>query len=135
MNEEDLQKTDNELEKLLCSCEDLRSQMAKEHKKYEYFILELLSQRMKVIRGEIRLIRNLLDFWDKVRGTKLEVEYLRFANYYFKSLNLDLNVEILYLKSLNFSDYQVMEIYYGWIKICRFYDDYYARKILSAYDK
>ena len=132
MNENDLKEKNKELAKLLNLCDKLSSQMLKENRKSDYFRLQMLSQRIREIRSKIWLVRDLLEFWDKIRGSDFENDFIRFANYHLESLIVDLHIDIFYTKAHECKDYQFMELYFGWIKVCCFYKDYYTLKITFA---
>lgn len=132
MNENDLKQTNDEAERLLNLCDNLSSQMWDENKKYEYFRLKLLSQRISEIRHKVWLARDLLIFWEKVRGSDLECDFKSLANHYLNVLIVELNIDILYNKLQQHNNYQFMELAFGWINVCSFYKDYYTNKIYEV---
>lgn len=106
--------------------------MWKENRRTECFRLKMLFQRIMEIRHKIWLTRDLLEFWDKIRGSEFEDDFKSFANYYLDSLIVELSVDIFYTQAHECKDYQFMELYFGWIKVCSFYRDYYTLKITFA---
>lgn len=132
MNEIELEQTNAEAERLLNLCDKLSTQMWNENKKGEYFKLKLLSQRISEIRHKVWLARDLLNFWDNVRGSDLECGFKSFANRHLNNLIVELNIDIFYNKSKQYDSFQFMELAFDWVNVCSFYKNYYAPKINFA---